>query len=162
MCIRDRSKTFGLSGLRLGWAAFRSRDEAAEAARFVETTTSGVSTLSQLYAEQFLEALKNRKDSYKLALAAAKRTLEMNSDAFRDMLCHVAEVEGAPAGHGGMFAWFRSIHIPQVFLGAAAEAKVNVVDGSCMGAPGWFRLSMGLSAAKTREALSRISEVLGG
>jgi aspartate/methionine/tyrosine aminotransferase len=160
------SKSFGLSGLRLGWAAFRSPDAAIAAAEYVESTTSGVSPLILDYAMSFLTKRARHIDKYMEAERHAKYVLNDNSNLFADIMSsHCEKINGIPSGHEGMFAWFKPNVDKNTFHDALVRSKITMVGGGkfCGYASNyhdWFRANLGANPEELEEALRRLSSNL--
>lgn len=138
------SKIYGLSGIRVGWAAFRNPAAASAASLYTETTTSGVSTVAQAYALDFLNVLNKERPFFEKLRGLAANTLMANAGVFNQYIRpFVHSVSGVPAGLGGMFAWFAPAQ-PEVFAKALEAARIDLVDGKHAGVPGFYRMNMGL------------------
>lgn len=144
--VGSASKIYGLSGLRVGWAAFRNPDLAAAASLYAETTTSGVSTLAQQYMLQFLRRVDAERGWFESLRGIAANTLVKNAGMFNQYIRpFTQEVRGVPAGDGGMFAWFSPAYA-EPFKKALEVARINLVDGVYAGQQGYYRMNMGLTA----------------
>lgn len=156
--VGSLSKLYGLSGVRLGWAAFRNSTMAAAAAEYVETTTSGVSIPSQRYALKFLSTIYwNRGRQLDDITAEGRRILQQNADRFLSILGkRVDDIQGVPAGHGGMFAWFSPRDFED-FTHHLQVAKVQLVDGVYAGVERYYRMNLGVMPYILEDALHRIN-----
>jgi len=157
--IGSMSKVFGMSGLRVGWAIFRKREEAELAAKYVETTTSGVSTLSQLMAIDMLEHNMKFEVIYKKVRESIRNTISQNAAAIKSVLpqCHM---DGALGKSGGMFAWINATDDADRFKNAFNAAKVFVVRGDACGVSNnYFRLNCAASTLAVREAVEKLKKV---
>jgi aspartate/methionine/tyrosine aminotransferase len=147
--VYSMSKALGLSGLRVGYIVFED-DEfnlQADVEEYIETTTSGVSTASQLFV---LQALRNIEASPIDAAAAFGRAREQMSE---NRMVFQAELgcAGDVVNEFGMFAWCRKgLDYDPV------AAKVRVIDGAPFGNAGFFRVSLGGSTEECLEAAIRL------
>ncbi len=163
--VSSAAKLYGLSGHRVGWVEFQGPD--AErlvelAAEYVESMTSGVSTLSQEYLDAFLSKKSEDPETHAFLEDRAGTFLASNCELFMDNLeSHMDVVQGAPAGRGGMFAWFKP-RDPEKFRAALQKAQVLVLGGHYCGELdlNWFRMSMGLCFDEFEEAIGRLRAAL--
>jgi aspartate/methionine/tyrosine aminotransferase len=157
--IGSASKLLGLSGVRIGWAITNDKWLADAMRRYVEFTTSGVSTVSQHFLAWALDLMEQGNPVE--CFAAARRELLQNGDALKLHLgAHLDRIEGVPKDGTGMFAWVRPKD-PQAFLNACQDAKVAVVTGLACGMDNdWVRLNMMAGVGHTEIALKAIAEKL--
>jgi aspartate/methionine/tyrosine aminotransferase len=156
--IWSAAKLFGLSGLRVGWAAFDDPELAKKAALFVEITTSGVSAISQQYMTNVLKRTRLYPDEMKQLYSDARKTLQYNADMFNDVVAkHCSIVKGASTDRRGMFAYFKIDDYAR-FDKALKTAKLLVVSGNACGEKelGWYRMSMGHRSEHTEQALESL------
>jgi aspartate/methionine/tyrosine aminotransferase len=155
--VWSAAKMYGVSGLRVGWLVTNDERIAAQAALYVEKTTSGVANISQSILTRLLYL--ERQELLDEVLSFAREDLLMNGATFNDKIAKYCEiVEGAPNGRG-MFAWFYPLN-EQAFDEALIAAKVKIVPGHACGRPGWIRMSMGQTVDVTRLALEALAEQL--
>ncbi len=157
--VGSASKLLGLSGVRIGWAITDDRHYADSMRRYVELTTSGVSSLAQEYLTWALKHV-NKHNPVECFAAARRETLQ-NGHSFKQLLGkHMERIKGVPADGAGMFAWVRPKD-PEAFLNACQEAKVAVVTGIACGVDNdWVRLNMMAGVRHTWAALCAIEEKL--
>lgn len=158
--VWSASKLFGVSGLRVGWISTPDGDLADAAADYVESTTSGASTVSQAKVG-FL--VKGMGDGEGDGVNWAASRMLINGQSFKSLLGRYCdEICGVPAGQAGMFAWFRVKPELVTRFGASLErAKVRAVPGEACGMPagsGWWRLSMGNLRDVTDKALEAVAK----
>lgn len=158
--ICSAAKMFGLSGLRVGWVAFADQKLADAAAEYVELTTSGVSAPAQESLFQMLGKAADDHEGITACFHRAAVLLARSQRIFNGLLTpHVDDVAGLPAGHGGMFAWFRPKDSVWFAL-ALQQAKVMLVDGVHCGVPGYYRMSLGVLPEELEHALERLVKAL--
>jgi len=144
--VGSLSKIYGLSGLRIGWAAFKDPKAAREAALYVESTTSGISSIAQNYALGFLQKVQTERNWFEFLRGIAADTLRKNAGVFNQYIRPFTyNVSGIPSGHGGMFAWFQPADY-DAFTRALRAARITLVDGVHAGKPGFYRMNLGLTA----------------
>lgn len=158
--IYSAAKMLGLSGIRVGWLGTNEKALADAASYHVETTTSGVSVMSQMHLMRCLEALRDPAQMAKMTEAAfqARTAMIENGMAFQLHLGRLMdEVRGFPLDGTGMFAWFKA-YLPDRFERALAAARVKVVTGEACGMAerGWYRMSMAHRNDVTKDALERL------
>lgn len=162
--IRSAAKSFGTSGLRVGWLS-TDDDEIAQLAReYVEKTTSGVSNEAQARMIDILDMIVSAPNMTNGDFAAARADLLQNGKSFARMLSnHISECAGVPANGVGMFAWFKA---PVDRMNAALEkSKVKVIPGFACGLKeengmGWWRMSMGHDVGYTERAIATLKQAL--
>lgn len=157
--VGSASKTYGLSGIRLGWAAFHKESTAKLAAQYLETTTSGVSVLAQNYFLRFLKKQQIHPKLFEKAWVDAAAALKTNADTFLELSDELDDIKGAPAGDGGMFAFFKPKD-KAYFDTVLHRAKVKVLDGEACGSPGYIRMSLGLEVRNFQKAIDAIKRAL--
>jgi aspartate/methionine/tyrosine aminotransferase len=160
VAVFSAAKNLGLSGLRVGWVATDEPEIAAQAAYFVEITTSGVSIPSQMHMVGCLRALRDPDQIGHLTRAGfeARAALMTNGASFNELISDfTADVAGVPTAGQGMFAWFRARR-PEIFATALEVAKIKLVTGEACGEHrrGWYRMSMGQMPEVTRDALIKL------
>ncbi len=153
--VESASKMLGVSGLRVGWLVTENPQLAERAAMFVESTTSGVSNLSQRLVARMLST------DLSVSTETAAQVINMNHFTLQEGLYGLKIVERfAPEGLG-MFAWFQiRVDAQPAFERALKKADVHMLRGSVFGQrePGWYRASLGLAPrdmANAVEALTR-------
>ena len=158
------SKRYGLSGIRVGWAVFRSKELAEVAAKYVEVTTSGVSIPSQLYALSAMQRIEHNPQRFELLNDEAYRVLCGNASllrmALRPVLGPVDKTINDQIWNGGLFAWFRPTC--DDFAARLEAAKVTMVDGTYCGMPGYWRANVGLRQREMMRACAALAPVMGG
>jgi aspartate/methionine/tyrosine aminotransferase len=159
--IGTASKMFGLSGLRVGWLLTNDDGLAQEAAWFMETQTSGVSTVSQEIVHRAF--IQHPFESSIHALAHAK--LRFHAELFKHYLGRIVDdLRGMPSDGLGMFAWFRLRgKLDQLmFKNALLKTGVSVIPGIAFGEtePGWCRMSLGHRTEVTEKALRLINAAM--
>lgn len=152
--IFSASKSYGLSGLRIGYAVCYNTSYYSLLSNYVDMVSVGVSTLSQEYYLRLLYEVEHNKNKFpKLVslvrdqLAEAKRTmLSVNSD--------VLEITDSSLNQCGMFGWFKK---GKRF--DASKAKIYFVDGAVSGFPDYIRMNMALPINQIKEIVSRLNAI---
>jgi len=160
--IGSVSKIFGLSGLRVGWVLFKDRAHWEKASHYLETSTSGVSVISQLYTADLLDRVNKFPAIFQKIKKLAKKSLETNSRIIQDVVTPFASaVGGSIGGHGGLFAWFRPSNYAS-FKDALNRAKIFIVRGDLCGfTKEWIRINAGADAVKIQDSMGRLAKELG-
>jgi aspartate/methionine/tyrosine aminotransferase len=158
--VDSASKRYGLSGIRLGWISTDHSDIADAITEYVETTTSGVSTLSQTYFSEFLDTIMRGPVRFELATDCINEQIANNGKTLINTIGdHVTNMAGVPSGDGGMFAWFKPKHSKK-FRTALEKTKILFVDGSSAGVDGYYRVNMAESQELTSAAMQALGEAL--
>jgi aspartate/methionine/tyrosine aminotransferase len=158
--VYSASKLLGLSGARVGWLVTEDGNLADRARRYVEFTTSGVSTLSQSYVAYCLNRVRN-DNMASWAFGEARKDMIHNGHNFMRVLGYFVEhVRGVPTDGKGMFAWFKVKNsCIDSFENALKKAKVTIVSGNaCGGSDGHYRMNMCQEMDYTLKALNAIEE----
>lgn len=153
MQVFSASKTYGLSGLRLGWVVCHDESYFDAVASYVEATTAGISTASQrvllhiAQTEARRPAVRTRFES-----AVSRRLQEAKDMVSQALRPDVIRFARDPRDVPGMFAWGE--------LGAGvdlAAARVNAMPGAAFGEPGRVRLNLGVPLPQLAEAVHRMN-----
>jgi aspartate aminotransferase len=164
--VNGCSKTYAMTGWRIGWAC-APKPVAAAMDRFQSQCTSNATTFAQAGALAALRGPQDVVESMRAAFAA-RRELAFNL---------VREIPGLqPVEPDGAFylwvelgSWLgRRVGDTLLRDGddfarvCLEQARVAVVPGSGFGRPEGFRLSFATSEARIREGIGRIKELLAG
>lgn len=159
--VGSAAKALGLSGTRVGWAWFPSREMARLATEYVERSSAGASSLSQAHVTAAVLTATLAPDLFDEAQVEACSDLRAAGDDFNEHLGpHVADVHGVPAGEGGMFAWFEAKAGDDAFAAACEVAQVLLVPGSAFGSPGHWRMNIGAHPCDVAAGCRRIAQAL--
>jgi aspartate/methionine/tyrosine aminotransferase len=150
--IYSVSKSFGLSGLRLGWVVCPNEEFYHHIQQYMETTTVGVSIMPQI----FLYDLMRRMNAYPtltqqfegqsaLDLMEAKKIVKQISS-------EILEVPNDFENSIGMFGWFKC-HKPEAF----AAAKINPAWGTPFGMNGYIRMNLAFDQKTMQEIVNRLN-----
>jgi aspartate/methionine/tyrosine aminotransferase len=155
--VGSMSKSFGLSGIRLGWVAFTEESDVDRAQEIMENSTSGVSTFSQEYLIEFSKRFQDNPMSFQRALDKARENIQTNRAALAELAIKYGMIDTA---RDGMFAWLRA---PSFDLGKALnDAKILAVSGIHCGhrQAGNWRLNLAVAGLTMKLACFRLDEVL--
>ena len=161
--VWSAAKLYGPSGYRIGWLATADKKLADLASQYVEKTTSGVATPSQVFLKNLMLNLGSVSvDEEQRLIAKARDLLLKTNEAFMELHKHFRTLKGFPEHRTGMFAWVQA-NDPQRFRELLDRAKVKAVNGVyCGGEPDWFRFSLGVLPETMQEAVKAIREVERG
>ena len=163
--INGVSKTFAMTGWRIGWAC-GERDLMAAVARLQSQSTSNPASVAQAAAvaaldgaDDFLSAWLDAYAGRRVAMVEGLRALPgvdctMPSGAFY-AFPSVAGVLGRRTSAGQTLATDTDIA-----MWLLDEARVATVPGTPFGAPGHLRLSYACSIDQVRAGLARVGEAL--
>lgn len=150
--IYSASKMYGLSGLRLGWIVCHNTSLYRHLCEYVEMMTVGVSSASQRILENILKQEKEwspatfEKENY-LALRKARQL-------FKTINPDIVELPENFEDVAGMFAWLKFKN-----KDALTKAKINAIDGSLFGGPGFVRMNLALPPTKLQEVVTRLNSL---
>lgn len=150
--IYSASKSFGLSGLRLGYAVCPNPEMYRYIQEYMEHMTVGVSILPQMFLDRLLDQMDRRPDLTQEFEATAYDALQRSKKLIQQVDPQVLEVPGNLPDIAGMFGWFK--------VGAKADfqkAKINVIDGALFGVPGYIRMNLALNVQKIEEIVFRLN-----
>lgn len=150
--VGSAGKLTGSVNLRVGWLMTDDADLAEKAKRYVEQTTSGVSSLAMAEAAVKMRAVNlTVKEGY---FRHCRDTSALISEELVSMgFDHVSYDKC------GMFAWMQVKDFEKLDW-ALAKAKVSVLKGAACGAigPGYYRWSLGKWRSYTEDALKQLKE----
>ena len=157
MCIRDRSKSYAMTGWRIGYAG--GPKEIIKAIRKVQSqSTSNPSSVSQAAA---VEALNGTQNFIKVRSKEFKKRRDF-------VVSSLNKIKGinclTPNGAFYVFPSCKKLLGKKTKLKTDSEfvekllekANVAVVQGSAFGLPGYFRISYATSMQKLKIAMERI------
>lgn len=159
--VCSASKLLGMSGARVGWAVTKDPKLAAAMRRYVEFTTSGVSTPAQACVADALRFMRRPDICISSRYRDAREEMASNGRLFnRELGKAVQWVAGVPARGQGMFAWFSvKDEFFFAFESAIQRAKVALVSGlACGRGGGIYRMNMCHEQDYTRRALEAIKK----
>lgn len=153
--IYSISKMLGLSGLRIGYAVCHNPVYYKLIQQYMEAMTVGVSISSQTF---LYDLLYRRMNSYPTLVqkfeGVCSLELEENKKLCLQIDPEILEVPKDIVNNPGMFGWFKT--------GPKADfqkAKVNVIDGTPFGMPGFIRMNLAFEKSKMEEIIKRINSV---
>jgi len=140
-------KLTGLSGVRLGWMFCKDAQYAKELERYIELTTCGVSTVSQLTAVHVLSFFIKQPE----LIQKAKKVLD---DRWAS-LAPFSSILGHSGASQGMFYWGR-MNKPEAFF---LDRGIKVSPGSYFGcSDDYYRVNIGCSASNFEEFINAIQK----
>lgn len=165
VAVHSASKSFGFSGLRVGWVVTPDPELAKLMSAFMEITTSGVSVASQGHVADLLKSIGSGYETQvvHVGFKKARETLELNAELFRLYVSPLCErVDGLPVNSRGMFAWFKAKDHAR-FEAALAASEVKLVTGIACGMTeeGWYRMNLGHRTTTIKAALTLLADKYG-
>jgi aspartate/methionine/tyrosine aminotransferase len=152
--IFSASKSFGLSGLRVGWVVCNNHDYYHPVQEYMEMMTTGLSTASQSIMYRLLMDMDSRKDKKSEFIRECQNKLYIAKSIMRNLPPDVMDVPNNITDVPGMFLFARC-HKPEVF----EKAKVNVADGELFGVPGFARINLAVPTETLIEVVERVNNV---
>ncbi len=150
--IYSASKMYGLSGLRAGYVVCPNEEHLRHLCEYVETTTVGVSLLSQRVLYQIMKYEAQHPSAHKEFALLAVASLERAKNLMAE--CHPDIFIGADQRAVGMFGWYRK---GKKFN--PVRAKVHVVDGAPFGMKDYVRLNLAVDYKVLYQAVRRLHRV---
>lgn len=153
--IYSASKMFGLSGLRLGWAVCYNESYTKLLQGYMEMMTVGVSSIPQQFLYNLLTWENSEPETFKKFEGDAREELLKAKKLLSAVPYEVLEVPKNLESIPGMFGWFK--------VGPKAnfeKAKVNVIDGTPFGMPGYVRMNMAIGVEKMAKVVARLSYLI--
>jgi aspartate/methionine/tyrosine aminotransferase len=148
--IHSMSKSYGLSGLRIGYAVCHDESLYQPIVDYMEETTAGVSAASQQVALNIERFFASHPDSKLEFEAHARSMIKASRTALEALDPEVLTV--MPCSHNSMFAWAK----PGPKLDYQA-AKVFILQGELFGQPGMVRLNIAHPIETINEAVRRLN-----
>lgn len=149
--IYSASKMYGLSGLRVGYVVCRNENLYKKVAEHVETTTAGVSVMSQDMMRNLELIFKQNPKWYDEFTKEARQALINSRAELSKLDPDVLTVE--PCESNSMFAWCK---VRPALNNKAA--KVHILPGEIFGKPGYVRLNIAYPVETISEAVSRLNK----
>lgn len=150
MQVFSISKMYGLSGLRVGYVVLHN-DKYYDCIRdHIETTTAGVSTVSQDIVKNVELFFKERPDALRQFNQESRKAIVEARAILSNLDSDVLELVNSDAN--SMFAWFKKGSLLD-----NKAAKVHILDGSIFGQPGMMRMNIALPVSIVKEAVERLN-----
>jgi len=147
------SKMLGLSGLRLGYAVCYNAEFYNYMQAYIEAMTVGVSIYSQMFLHHVLsDKMAKQPELVKKFEDTCRNQLRRNKDLCLNIDSEILEVSKDVMDIAGMFGWFK--------VGPKADfkkAKLNFIDGTLFGMPGYVRMNLAFSEDKMKEIVKRLN-----
>lgn len=152
--IYSASKSFGLSGIRIGWAVCPNKEMYKLIQYYMETMTVGVSVLSQAFIYDLMSQMK----LYPLLTTQFEKTAALSLMRSKELMLQVSpnvlEVPSNLLDIPGMFLFCK---VKDYSL--LEKAKINAIDGKHFGAPGYVRFNLALPGDQIKEVVRRLNNV---
>lgn len=146
------SKLFGLSGLRIGYSVFHDMNLYRLVMEYMEHMTVGVSSVSQLFAYDLLNSMRVRPGLVTKFEDASYSQLQRNKQIASQINPSILDTKNITNTHG-MFLW-----APCYNFKAFADAKINVIEGTPFGMPGFVRMNLALHEDQMIEIVERLNQ----
>jgi aspartate/methionine/tyrosine aminotransferase len=150
--LYSASKSFGLSGLRIGWAVCPNPDFYKYIQEYMETITVGVSVLPQVFIHDLMLHMHQNPLMFERFEHKAASALKRSKEIMLGVRPEILEIPENLPDIAGMFGWFK--------VGPKADftkAKINVIDGSLFGAPGFIRMNLAFNSNQIQEIVKRLN-----
>ena len=161
--VGSAAKLLGMSGARVGWLLTNEEDLAQAAALYVESTTSGVSKLSQVAVAGALAWVRINPEAFALVQQTARNQMGDNVGVFNSLLQPRCEwVAGVPCHGRGMFSYFcLGFGYAHAFAEAIEQVGVALVPGEACGAScrGVWRMNMMANRERFAKAFAALKKV---
>lgn len=148
--IYSFAKMYGLSGLRVGYVVCHDESFVPYVTEFVEKSCSGVSTASQAMALAVETHFSRNPSAYKEFTSECRNAIAAARAELSKLDPQVLEVD-VPRSNS-MFGWAK---IGPKFN--AAAVKVNMMDGSMFGQPGYVRFNLAVDSDLIKTAIDRLN-----
>lgn len=150
--IYSLSKSYGLSGVRIGWIVCHNQDYYHDLLEYMETFTVGVSIPSQDIAYNILKEVCCNEQRHEMFIDDTRDKLLIAKALCKTIRPDVLEVPENMTESNGMFLWAR-VKDKANFN----AAKVNVISGEPFGAPGYIRMNLALQTNTIIEVIERLN-----
>lgn len=147
------SKLFGLSGLRIGYTVFHNTELYKYVLEYMEHMTVGVSITSQMYASSVLTSMGALRDKALSFEEESYALLQINkgiASQINPSILDTSNIEQTV----GMFLWAKCHNFD-----AFKKAKLNVIEGTPFGMPGYVRMNLALDSYNMQEVVERLNNV---
>jgi hypothetical protein len=151
--IFSASKSYGLSGIRIGYAVCHNNDYYKLLSDYVDMTSVGVSTLSQEYYLRLLYEVEHDKNKFPQFVSLVRDQLSEAKKIILSINSDVLDVNDV-TNQCGMFGWFKKGKRLDL-----SKAKINVVDGVVSGFPNHIRMNLALPLDKIKEIANRLNAI---
>lgn len=146
------SKLFGLSGLRIGYSVFHNTNLYKWVMEYMEHMTVGVSSIAQMFAYDLVTAMHHSPDDARHFEDKSYWDLYKNKQIASHINPKIIDTHNIIPTHG-MFLWTRCYN-----LEAFKNAKINIIDGTAFGAPGFIRMNLALHEEQMIEVVNRLNK----
>lgn len=144
------SKLLGLSQLRVGFSVYHNTELYKGALEYMEHMTVGVSILSQMYAYNILKLMEDNPVLTMLFQEQSCSQLLLNRIHARKISPDILEPDN---NNIGMFLWTKCHN-----LDAFKNNKINVVEGTPFGEPGYIRMNLAIPEETMIEVVDRLNQ----
>ena len=145
--IFSLSKTYGISGLRVGYIVCHNENYYEDILHYIENTTVGVSTLSQVFALNVLQQDVSAKHLEFINLV--NQYLSSNRVLIRTIDSSILDV--SQINNQGIFLWTKADK--NIF----DDNKIVVGDGAAFGQPGFIRMNIALPTSQIKDIVNRLN-----
>lgn len=145
------SKLFGLSQLRVGYSVFHNTDLYNSVIQYMENMTVGVSVLSQMFALNIFQSMKEHPDLTKKFEFNSRNDITLNRIMVNSINESILTIDKCQTG---MFLWAKCHNMK-----AFDEAKIAVVEGTPFGMSGFIRMNIALPVNTIKEVVYRLNNL---
>jgi aspartate/methionine/tyrosine aminotransferase len=153
--IHSMSKSLGLSGLRCSYVVCSNSKFYDLIKYYIDHTTVGVSLASQTILFQLLSMMDKNPNLNKKFEQTSRAQLKENKKLCLEISSEVLELPENVINLPGMFLFAK--------VGPKADfkkSKLNFVDGTPFGMPGYIRMNLAFPYDKMKEVVKRLNSVL--
>lgn len=154
--IFSASKSFGLSGLRLGWIVCRNPDIYQYIIDYMEMMTVGVSIASQMIMYNLFLQMQNAPQQFLLFEQESANALLFAKQCMLEVNKKILDIPLKTTETNGMFGFWKTGP-----LFNQEKAKLNFIDGKYFGAPGYVRMNLALPKDQIEEVVRRLNASAG-
>lgn len=151
--IFSMSKSYGLSSLRVGYCLFNNEEYYKDAVEYIETSTVGVSAVSQKIIENIFIQNLNEPNKYEAFIDESRVQLLAAREALMEVNNEIIDTSTILSSEG-IFAW-----LPVKKKDIIEKAMVRIIDGEAFGKKGWARINLGVGERIIKDAVNRINSI---
>jgi aspartate/methionine/tyrosine aminotransferase len=150
--IYSASKSFGISGIRIGWLTTHDTELYKLVSYYVEAMTTGVSIASQIFLYNLLNTMRGYPTLTEKFERLSYDGIRENKLLIKQVNNNVLEIPSNIEDTAGMFMWTK---IKDYSI--LDRAKINAIDGKYFGVEGFVRMNLALEEDKIKDIVRRLN-----